>query len=77
MDDSCLKCADVSGIRLSSNYKLKNNLGHCIKIPSLSHCFLLVDYTLLKEKVFFFTPVIVEYMSYLNIQSFCNEMNEI
>ena len=27
--------------------------------------------------VFFFTPVIVEYMSYLNIQSFCNEMNEI
>ena len=23
----CLKCADVSGIRLSSNYSLKNNLG--------------------------------------------------
>ena len=26
---------------------------------------------------FFFTPVIVKYMSYLNTRSFCSEMNKI
>ena len=28
-------------------------------------------------KAFFFTSLTVKYMSYLNIRSFCNEMNEI